>query len=106
MDMESWSAYVRRVAGGLTQVQISEKTGLAQTNIGRWLRGDPGAPKAESVIAFARSFGQPPVEALAAAGYLEADEASSMSRTPLSEYSDRELVGELSSRLSKEAKQT
>ena len=98
MAMESWSAYVRRVAGGLTQVQIAEKTGLAQTNVGRWLRGDPGAPKAESVIAFAKSFGQPPVEALVAAGYLDVADAASTVRTALTEYSREELLEHLLSR--------
>ncbi len=93
--MESWSAYVRRVTGGLKQAKIAEKTGLAQTNVGRWLRGDPGAPKADSVIAFARAFGQPPVEALVAAGYLTEAEAAAKSRTLLVEYSDRELLDEL-----------
>jgi transcriptional regulator with XRE-family HTH domain len=95
MAMESWSAYVRRVTGGLKQAKIAERTGLAQTNVGRWLRGDPGVPKADSVIAFARAFGQPPIEALFAAGYLTEDESAAKSRTSLVEYSDRELLDEL-----------
>ena len=99
MPMDSWPAYVRRVAGGLTQVQIAQKTGLAQTNIGRWLRGDPGAPKADSVIAFAKSFGQPPVEALVAAGYLDVADAASPVRTDLNEYSIEELLQHLLSRI-------
>lgn len=92
--MQNWSAYVRRVAGGLTQVQIAEKTGLAQTNVGRWLRGDPGVPKAEKVIAFAKCFGMPAVEALIAAGYLDGDDAAATVRIPLSEYSTGELFDE------------
>jgi transcriptional regulator with XRE-family HTH domain len=92
MAMESWPAYVRRIAGGLTQEKIAEKTGLAQTNVGRWLRGAPGAPKAESVIAFAKGFGQPPIEALVAAGYLDAADAATGVRTALSEYSRKELL--------------
>ena len=93
-----WSAYVRQIASGLNQVQIAEKTGLAQTNIGRWLRGEPGSPRAESVIAFARAFGQQPVEALVAAGYLSAAEAQSTARTPLDDYSYTELIAELQRR--------
>ena len=92
--METWSAYVRRTSGGLTQVQIAEKTGLAQTNVGRWLRGDPGLPKADSVIHFAKSFGQPAVEALIAAGYLDVDDAAATVRVPLSEYSTSEIFDE------------
>lgn len=98
MAVKSWSAYVGRVANGLTQVQIAQKTGLAQTNVGRWLRGEPGAPKAESVIAFAKAFGQSPVEALMAAGYLDAADVSLPAPRPLATYSERDLLDELRSR--------
>ena len=93
-----WSLYVRRIAGGLNQVQIAERAGLSQTNIGKWLRGEPGAPRAESVIAFARAFGQPPLEALIAAGYLSAAEAQVSARTPLDGYTYSELIAELQRR--------
>ena len=98
MERVGWSLYVRRIAGGLNQVQIAEKAGLSQTNIGKWLRGEPGAPRAESVIAFARAFDQPPIEALVAAGYLTAAEAQSTARTPLDDYSYTELIAELQRR--------
>lgn len=98
--MESWAQYVRRVAGVLTQAEIADKIGVAQTNVSRWLRGDPGLPKAESVIAFARAFRQPPGEALLAAGYISADEAQNFgTRTPLSQYSLDELFAEIQSRI-------
>lgn len=94
--IEDWSAYVRRIAAGLTQAQIAKKTGgVSTSNIGRWLRGELGQPDADNVISFARAFGRPPAEALAAAGYLRPDEADPNTRTPLSAYSDRELIGEL-----------
>jgi len=96
--MDIWPAYVRRVAKALTQEEISGRTGISQTTVSAWLRGAPAMPKAEMVIVFARAFGQPPVEALAAAGYLDASEAASMSRTPLSDYSTDELFDELRSR--------
>lgn len=100
--METWAEYVRRVSAGLTQTQIAEKSGVAQTNVGRWLRGDPGQPKADSVVAFARAFKQPPVEALIAAGYLSIEEGApgKGARTNLSQYSSDELIAELRSRLS------
>lgn len=100
LRVETWAEYVRRIAGTLTQLQIAEKTGVAQTNIGRWLRGDPGMPKADSVVAFARAFKQPPVEALIAAGYLSIEEGSAKkgARTPIKEYSTDELLTELSRR--------
>jgi transcriptional regulator with XRE-family HTH domain len=101
--MEKWPDYVRRIAGELTQLEIAAKTGLAQTNIGRWLRDAPGQPQANSVVIFARAFDQPPVEALMAAGYLTPAEAGikarlPKSRTPIREYSVNELIDELSRR--------
>jgi transcriptional regulator with XRE-family HTH domain len=98
MNMNDWSDYVRRVSGGRNQLDIAAKTGLAQTNIGRWLRGESVIPKAESVVAFARAYGQSPVEALGAAGYITAEEAGSKPRkqkTPLKEYSEVEMLEEL-----------
>lgn len=92
--VESWPEYVRRVTRGLTQAQIAERSGLAQSNIGRWIRGEPGQPKPDKVLAFAAAFGQPPAEALIAAGYLtDADVATK--RTPLSAYTMAELIDEL-----------
>lgn len=91
-----WPAYVRQIAAGLTQAQIAKKTGEVSTsNVGRWMRGELGKPDAENVIAFARAFGRPPAEALAAAGYLRADEADPAARSPLSVYSTAELFDEL-----------
>lgn len=54
---ESWAQYVRRATAGTTQVQLALVTGVAQTAIGRWLRGDTAAPRAEwlaSLIAWVR----------------------------------------------------
>jgi transcriptional regulator with XRE-family HTH domain len=79
-------------------MQIAEKTGLAQSSVGAWLRGQPGVPRAESVIAFARAFRQSPIEALVAAGYLSTEEAGMTQRTPLSQYSRDELFDELGTR--------
>jgi len=104
--MELWTDYVRRIAENLNQLEIAAKTGISQTNIGRWLRGAPGLPKADNVVQFARAFSQPPVEALMAAGYITYDEAGVQAtlpttRTPLRDYSDRELFDELSRRIPK-----
>lgn len=100
-NVDRWSQYVRRITSGLTQAQIAERTGIAQTNISRWLRGDPLLPKAENVITFARAFGHPPLEALIAAGYLtEEDGAPVLGQQPsVSMFSTEELFAELQSRI-------
>jgi hypothetical protein len=99
---DEWSAYVRRVVGTMNQIDIAARTGLAQTNVGRWLRGAPGQPRANSAVQFARAFDQSPLEALVAAGYLTAEEANAtvIMRPGLSEYSPAELLAELSGRFS------
>lgn len=102
MTVDQWARYVRDHAENLNQLEIAAKTGIAQSNVGRWLRGEPGLPKAESVVALARAFNQPPIEALVAAGYITEAEAgvkARETRTPLTEYTDRELVAELSRRV-------
>jgi transcriptional regulator with XRE-family HTH domain len=91
---ETWPEYVRRVTRGHTQAQIAKKSGVAESNIGRWIRGEHGQPKPDNVLALAKAFGQPVVEALVAAGYLSADEVN-VERTPLSAYTDIELLDEL-----------
>ena len=94
--IEDWPGYVRRVAAGLTQAQIASRIGSVSTsNVGRWLRGEPGQPAADNVIAFARAFDQPVIEALIAAAYLAPDENGSTGRTPLSQYTRAELLDEL-----------
>ncbi|WP_328358363.1 helix-turn-helix domain-containing protein [Mycobacterium sp. NBC_00419] len=94
---ETWAQYVRRATQGTTQVQLALVTGVAQTAIGRWLRGETAAPRAESVVAFARAIGKPPVEALVAAGYLTPSEAAQRIEVnqALSEYSTNDLLDEL-----------
>jgi transcriptional regulator with XRE-family HTH domain len=96
--VETWPQYVRRISRSLKQEEISEMTGISQTTVSAWLRGAPAMPKAESVIIFAKAFGQPPVEALVAAGYLDSADVASTVRTPLSEYSSTELFDELRAR--------
>lgn len=99
--MGTWSDYVHRHTRGLTQTQVAEATGLAQTAISRWMREDTNAPRAEYVVAFARGFNQNPIEALIVAGYITAAEAGAATvvRTPISEYSEVELIDELRRRV-------
>lgn len=98
--IETWPQYVRRIAGSLTQAQIAAKMGgVSTSNVGRWVRGEPGQPSAENVIAFAKAFNRPALEALTKAGYLI--EEYDRDRTPLSEYSNAELMEEITKRISR-----
>lgn len=106
MSGESWAEYVRRITAHLTQSKAAELAGVNPAAIGRWIRGDTDAPRAESVVAFARALGLPPVEALVAAGYINAGETNHAIevRTPISDYSDIELLDELKRRATGAAK--
>lgn len=97
MGRETWAEYVRRVTRSMSQSEIAERSGVAQTAIGRWLRGDTGAPRAESVVAFARAVDKPAVEALIAAGYLEPGDAAEAAaiHSSLRDFSTDELLEEL-----------
>lgn len=100
MASESWAEYVRRVTAHMTQAKAAEMAGVNSAAIGRWMRGEIEAPRAESVVSFARALGVPPVEALVAAGFLHTNEASHAIevRTAITDYSDVELLDELKRR--------
>jgi transcriptional regulator with XRE-family HTH domain len=93
-----WGDYVRRVTAGLSQKDISERTGLDPSAISRWLRS-LNEPRAEKAVAFARQMGASPIEALVAAGYITRSEAGATIRTPISDYTEVELLDELKRRV-------
>jgi transcriptional regulator with XRE-family HTH domain len=78
----TWWRYVQTVTGGAAQKDVAAATGIDQSSISRWQRGS-NTPRAEAVVALARSFGRSPVEALVAAGYLEGDELGVVELTTL-----------------------
>lgn len=88
-----------RVIQGKNQSQIAYATGVNQTAIGRWLRGD-NTPRADLVVEFARALNLEPLGALVAAGYITAQEANAsvIVRAPLSDYSIDELLAEIRDR--------
>lgn len=100
---ENWSQYVHRVTQGIPQKDIAAATGVDQTGISRWIRGLTTAPRADSVVAFARGLDLPPVGALVAAGYLRPEEAAAVVelRASPDDLSDTELVREVESRLAR-----
>lgn len=70
---ENWPEYLRRIARGQTQSQIAEKVGVGRLSVCHWLHGKT-RPKPETAMAVARVYGRSPIEALLAAGYLDAAE--------------------------------
>lgn len=98
---ESWAQYVQRITRGRPQKDIAQAAGIDPSGLSRWLRSNQTRPRAESVVQFARGLGQPPVEALIAAGYLEAHEVEGVIEVMFSSaaLSDDELVDEMRARL-------
>lgn len=70
-----WAAYVQRHTEGQTQGEVAARTGLYQSTISRWLSASDLKPTAPAVVAFARAYGLPPVEALVVAGVISEAEA-------------------------------
>lgn len=96
---ETWADYTRRITAGATQAEIATRTGIEQSSISRWRQGR-NTPRAELVVAFARSYDRNPVEALIVAGYLDRNEVGGVIEleTSLSAVSTDQLLDELSRR--------
>lgn len=86
-----------RVSGGEQGKTIAERTNLTPSTISRWLRGADIVPNPRQVLAFARAYGENPIRALIAAGYVTAEELNiEEPRTlALSRYTDLELAQEI-----------
>ena len=98
---ETWADYTRRITAGATQADIAARTGIEQSSISRWRQGR-NTPRAELVVAFARSYDRNPVEALIVAGYLDRNEVGGVIEleTSLSVVSSDQLLEELRRRFS------
>lgn len=96
----SWSAYIRRITAGASQVEIAAATGVSAATVSRWLSGAQGVD-AQQVVNVARAYGQPVLGALIEAGFVTPDEAGEVpAATPaLDQLSDDELLAELRARL-------
>jgi transcriptional regulator with XRE-family HTH domain len=103
MPTESFWEYVTRIAGDRQNREIAQSIGVDASAISRWRAGEQ--PRVKTVIAFARGYGRPAVEALIAAGYLEMADAFSAVEVGkgmgLSEISDEDLWAELQRRWKK-----
>lgn len=71
----TWREYVRSVADGDRQIEISQKTGIDQGTISRWHREEHPQVSARSARAFALGYGRPVLEAFVVAGFLTEAEA-------------------------------
>lgn len=93
---ETWADYTRRITAGATQAEIAARTGIEQSSISRWRQGR-NTPRAELVVAFARSYERNPVEALIVAGYLDRNEVGGVIEleTSLSAVSTEQILDEL-----------
>lgn len=96
---ETWADYTRRITAGATQAEIAARTGIEQSSISRWRQGR-NTPRAELVVAFARSYERNPVEALIVAGYLDRNEVGGVIEleTSLSAVSTDQLLDEIGRR--------
>lgn len=90
---QSWTEYVQRITRGVPREVVAEAAGIHVTGVYRWLRGQ-NKPRAEQVVAFARGIGQPPIEALVHAGYLEPVDAAAVIEVhpSVTQMSDDELI--------------
>lgn len=76
--MDIWAKYVaeiRVMAGGPTQDQMAEKTGVPQGTISRWLDAKNPSRDPANVAQFAKGYERNVLEAFVAAGLLEVEDA-------------------------------
>lgn len=68
-----WSEYVAGLVGDDTQEQAAKKFGASAPTVSRWLSGQK--PSAATAVAAARAYGDSPLNALVAVGFITAEEA-------------------------------
>lgn len=100
MAEPTWWTYFKRTAGTETGRVIAEAAGVSEPQVSRWKTGK-NRPDAESVVRFARYYKRPPVEALIAAGYIDAHETSAPVQVVrhTADMDDDELLAEIKRRL-------
>lgn len=100
MNDTDWPTYLAALS--TNQSEIARAAGVATATVSRWTSRTT-QPLAPQVIAVARAYGQSPVAALMAAGYLTRDEVErEVTLTPgmsLAEFSELEIAQELVRRI-------
>lgn len=94
-NQEDW---LQSVTEGASRRQIAAAIGRPQTTFNR--QADEGRFDAGTIIAIARHYGANPIIALVETGYLDSDEASSMSMKEVAKLlTDQQLIQELARRI-------
>lgn len=102
MNETRWWKYVTDTAGDVQNKDIADRVGIDRSNVTRWSQGSK--PAVEFVLKFARSYGQPVVAALAAAGYITDAEAQVREvKVGVEDLSDVELARELLRRVEEQS---
>lgn len=98
MNETRWWKYVQSVAGDVQAKDIADRVGIDKSNVTRWKQGN--RPAVEFVLKFARTYGRPVVEALAAGEYITDAEARVREvKVGVSDLSDIDLARELLARV-------
>lgn len=100
--MTDFLDYLARISGGEQRQRLARIAEVSPSTVTRWdkSRQDYIAPKAEAVMRLARRYGVSPLEALAEAGVVSADEVNlNVVNRPLSAYPHSALLHELQRRL-------
>lgn len=104
-DKTPWSKYIDATSGGVFNSAIADRIGVDPATVGRWRTGAVD-PKPRQVVAYARAYGQSPIGALIAAGYLSEGEVDIPVTSPraytLDDFSPLELAKEVVRRLAEE----
>lgn len=97
---EDWPSYVRRITDNALPKDIAKTLNVNRSLVDRWLNKE-SRPATENVVAFARTFHGNPVDALLAAGYLDAADIRGTVQIvqSLTAFSDDALIEELRARL-------
>lgn len=90
-----WITYTATVSDGATLSTIARKIGISHSTVSRWSNTDP---KPKDVVAFARAYGRPVLEAFVAAGFITESDAQARPAS-LSVLKSTELLEELRRRI-------
>jgi transcriptional regulator with XRE-family HTH domain len=77
---------------GLRQQDVADKSGVSLSTINRWERGDVVNPKPDEVRAVCRVLHLPPIKAVVALGYVEAETLDELPELPQYQPTTLEII--------------